>query len=145
MYLLHNGSFPFLASTVVQELKKLEKNLTAADQLCVEIAALLHDLGHGPFSHLWESFTKLANPGSSWEHEKSSLEMLDLMLASELINLHIFSFISHIFTLADNNIKLEQYGLNPIDDLVFIKELIDGPLDKAAAGYPYKGRGRELC
>merc|ERR550532_1085503 len=45
--------------------------------------------------------------------------------------------------LANNNIKLEQYGLNPIDDLVFIKELIDGPLDKAAAGYPYKGRGPE--
>lgn len=120
----HSLGVYHLASTVVQELKKLEENLTAEDQLCVEIAALLHDLGHGPFSHLWESFTKLASPDSSWEHEKSSLEMLDLMLAN-------------------NNIKLEQYGLNPIDDLKFIKELIDGPLDKAAVGYPYKGRGPE--
>ena len=39
--------FLFPASRVVEELKKLEENLTAADQLCVEIAALCHDLGKG--------------------------------------------------------------------------------------------------
>ena len=90
MYFILISGFSSLASRVVEELKKLEKeNLTPVDQLCVEIAALLHDLGHGPFSHLWESLTKLANPESSWEHEKSSLDMLDLMIESELANLHI--------------------------------------------------------
>ena len=49
---------------------------------------------------------------------------------------------SRIFTvsLADNSIRLENYGLTPLD-LEFIKELIDGPLDKDKAGYPYRGRG----
>ena len=41
----HSLGVYHLASTVVEELKKLEKNLTPADQLCVEIAALCHDLG----------------------------------------------------------------------------------------------------
>ena len=65
----------------------------------MEIAGLCHDLGkaiylivttminknnlmsitgHGPVSHLWERFTRTNNV--TWEHEKSSLEMLDLII-----------------------------------------------------------------
>lgn len=28
------------------------------EKLCLEIAALCHDLGHGPFSHTWERFVE---------------------------------------------------------------------------------------
>ena len=34
--------------------------------------------GHGPISHLWERFTRASN--EAWEHEKSSLAMLDLII-----------------------------------------------------------------
>ena len=34
--------------------------------------------GHGPLSHLWERFTKANDV--AWDHEKTSLEMLDLII-----------------------------------------------------------------
>ena len=36
------------------------------DVLCVEIAGLLHDVGHGPYSHLFESMVSKVLE-DSWE------------------------------------------------------------------------------
>ena len=30
------------------------------EKLCLEVAGLCHDLGHGPFSHTWEKFVETA-------------------------------------------------------------------------------------
>ena len=40
------------------------------------LAALLHDIGHAPFSHTYEEFLKLVNPSLDWKHEYLSLEIL---------------------------------------------------------------------
>jgi HD superfamily phosphohydrolase len=67
--------------------------------LCVKIAALTHDIGHGPFSHVYEVFVKKVLPGflmedpsrrtlyknypdlpEGWQHESTSLMMIDLLL-----------------------------------------------------------------
>jgi HD superfamily phosphohydrolase len=55
----------FLARRFVELLSSSDPALsvTAVDQLCVEIAGLIHDLGHGIYSHmvrLTESITILA-------------------------------------------------------------------------------------
>ena len=42
---------------------------------------LCHDLGHGPFSHLFEhSFIHTLDPASTWRHERASILMFDHML-----------------------------------------------------------------
>ena len=41
----------------------------------------------------------------------------------------------------DNDIGLEDFGLELPRDLVFIKELINGPIEESQPGYPYRGRG----
>ena len=99
---------------------------TKEDRLCVMLAGLCHDLGHGPFSHLWEGFVQEARPDSKWSHEATSLRMLDNIIKEHNL-LPLF----------------KQHGLGE-NDVVFIKELIFGPLEENAnKDWPYLGRGPE--
>ncbi|XP_054465986.1 deoxynucleoside triphosphate triphosphohydrolase SAMHD1 [Anoplopoma fimbria] len=119
----------YLAGRLVQALNERQPELLISrrDILCVQIAGLCHDLGHGPFSHMYDGmFIPKARPGISWKHEKASLDMFDYLVA-------------------DNELKpvMEQHGLVLPEDLDFIKEQIAGPaVSDAAQGpkWPYKGR-----
>jgi len=98
------------------------------DKLCVMMAGLCHDLGHGPFSHLWENFVGEARPNFMWSHEKTSLDMLD-------------------YIINENNLMpvFSQHGLNE-RDITFVKEMIYGPFhqgDDDQGAWPYHGRGPE--
>lgn len=42
---------------VVTEIKSLSVELSEYDKICVMLAGLLHDVGHGPFSHAFEHVT----------------------------------------------------------------------------------------
>ena len=42
---------------MVTEVKSLCVELTEYDKVCVMLAGLLHDVGHGPFSHAFENIT----------------------------------------------------------------------------------------
>jgi deoxynucleoside triphosphate triphosphohydrolase SAMHD1 len=43
-----------------------ECKATREELMQLELAGYAHDLGHGPFSHLWEKFMQVA-PGSKWQ------------------------------------------------------------------------------
>ena len=45
------------------------------------MAALLHDVGHGPFSHLLEEV-----PGIPWRHEKESINIIKKSKISDILN-----------------------------------------------------------
>ncbi|KAG6894799.1 hypothetical protein C0992_004592 [Termitomyces sp. T32_za158] len=76
--------------------------ITDRDIECVEIAGLCHDLGHGPWSHLWDGqFIPKALPGKAWKHEDASIMMFDNLVE-------------------ENDIRIE------LQDVAFIKALISG-------------------
>ncbi|XP_037540025.1 deoxynucleoside triphosphate triphosphohydrolase SAMHD1 [Nematolebias whitei] len=125
----HSIGVGYLAGQLVQALneKQPELLITCRDILCVQIAGLCHDLGHGPFSHMFDGmFMPKARPEKIWKHETASLAMFDYLVE-------------------DNNLKpvMEEHGLLLPQDLDFIKEQIAGPLDaNSGPGQKWKYKGR---
>jgi HD superfamily phosphohydrolase len=104
-----------LANKVVKKLKDTqpELNITNNDVLCVKVAALCHDLGHGPFSHVFDGvLIPLKFKDTKWTHEEQSVKLL-----------------THLLKV--NKIDLRNYGLTEIDK-TFIEEMITGKKDMLA-------------
>ncbi|XP_042872916.1 deoxynucleoside triphosphate triphosphohydrolase SAMHD1-like [Penaeus japonicus] len=116
-----------LAGQLVRAIQARQPNLgiTRKDVLCVQMAGLCHDLGHGPFSHLWECFVREAKPDKGWKHEDASIKMFDYLIKS-------------------NNLEDEfrRYKLDD-RDITFIKEMIQRPRETSNGDWPYKGRSRD--
>ncbi|KAH9887730.1 HD-domain/PDEase-like protein [Cubamyces lactineus] len=73
----------YLAQTLAMHLKESQPSLgiTQRDVQCVTIAGLCHDLGHGPWSHVWDSmFIPSILPEKKWCHEDASRMMFDALL-----------------------------------------------------------------
>ncbi|XP_026189184.1 deoxynucleoside triphosphate triphosphohydrolase SAMHD1-like [Mastacembelus armatus] len=125
----HSLGVAYLAGELVDALSRRQPELQISprDILCVQIAGLCHDLGHGPFSHLFDGkFIPKARPGVNWKHEDATVKMLDHLVER-------------------NNLReaMEQYGLELPRDLDFIKEMIHPKALTRGAPWPHNGRGQE--
>ncbi|XP_062925474.1 deoxynucleoside triphosphate triphosphohydrolase SAMHD1-like [Mobula hypostoma] len=128
----HSIGVAHLAGKLVKVLARHQPELQVdhRDILCVQIAGLCHDLGHGPFSHLFDrKFISKMRKNLKWKHEDASVKMFDHLISS-------------------NNLKvvLKKYGLMLPQDLTFIKELIRGPKvgnDSKRSKWPYEGRSKQ--
>ncbi|KAL1743865.1 hypothetical protein HDZ31DRAFT_39918 [Schizophyllum fasciatum] len=95
-----------LAGLMAQHLQQSQPELGISnrDVQCVMLAGLCHDLGHGPWSHVWDGLfipVALPNLETKWTHEQGSELMFDYLVQ-------------------DNNIG------RPEEDYTFIKALIAG-------------------
>ncbi|KAK1898775.1 Deoxynucleoside triphosphate triphosphohydrolase SAMHD1 [Dissostichus eleginoides] len=120
----HSIGVGYLAGELVKALKEKQPKLdiNKRDILCVQIAGLCHDLGHGPFSHLFDAMF-IPKKMKTWKHEDASVEMFDHLVRSN----------------EDLQRMMKAYGLNLTEDLEFIKEMIKPPEAKKK----YKGRPEE--
>jgi HD superfamily phosphohydrolase len=117
-----------LAREAVSKLALLqpELNIDGTDILCVITAALVHDLGHGPFSHLYDAmFVNAVHPNNDWRHERGSVLMFREMCKKPEVSNALNEFLS-------------------AEDYIFIEELIDPPKHFMEGGeWQLKGRPKE--
>nr|XP_039269669.1 deoxynucleoside triphosphate triphosphohydrolase SAMHD1-like [Styela clava] len=118
-----------LAGKLARLLQKNQRslNITNTDVLCVEMAGLCHDLGHGPFSHMFDGrFLPSVKPNSTWTHEKGSCMMIDHLIKANCLEA-----------------QFDMYGITQTD-VTFVKEMIAG-VDRSVTNgiWPYKGRGED--
>ncbi|XP_061162756.1 deoxynucleoside triphosphate triphosphohydrolase SAMHD1-like [Saccostrea echinata] len=124
----HSLGVCYLAGELASTLRKRQPELGISnnDILCVQIAGLCHDLGHGPFSHMFDGkFLPVARPDKKIKHEDLSVKMFDHLVESN-----------------DLNSVFEKYGVTE-QDRTFIKEQIAGPLKLKSKEWPYHGRSKE--
>jgi HD superfamily phosphohydrolase len=96
-----------MKSTVLKLLGKPKRNCILkhnVNQIKVPctfgISRLCHDLGHGPYSHLFDNeFMPLARPSVKWSHEEASEMMLEYLID-------------------DNYIDIDRQQINFIKDLI---------------------------
>lgn len=116
-----------LARLLIQSLREklhadshLGVEISDKDAFCVSLAALCHDLGHGPFSHMFDGRFLSKHPKYARRHEDLSVEML-----------------SHL--IKDNNLMeafKQRFPDFDDDDIIFVNEMIRGPDETGI----YKGR-----
>ena len=126
----HSIGVAHLAEKLITNLyNKLPNNVkdqyTPTDLLCVRIAALLHDLGHGPYSHLWDEYIADDKDDEvEWTHELGSTKLIDYILKTD-------ERVASIF---------KEFGLDTEENLNFIKECITAKDSTISEVWTYKSR-----
>ncbi|KZV24752.1 hypothetical protein F511_29804 [Dorcoceras hygrometricum] len=103
----HSLGVYWLASEAISRLKTyqgLELGIDRFDIQTVKLAGLLHDVGHGPFSHTFErEFLPRVLGGLTWSHEEMSLKMID-------------------YVVDEHNIDIEPECLKKVKELIIASE-----------------------
>ncbi|KAF0526940.1 HD phosphohydrolase domain-containing protein [Gigaspora margarita] len=105
----HSLGTAYLAYNLTKRLQEQQgkNNDDERNLKCVTLAALCHDLGHGPYSHLFDRDFIKDSLGINWKHEEGSITMFQDLLDK-------------------NPIDFESMGLEKPDDVEIIKALIKG-------------------
>eukprot|EP01084_Bolivina_argentea_P015483 28966_1 len=121
----HSIGVMHLAHKLIKHIKSRqpELNITEDEIFCVSAAGLLHDLGHGPFSHVFDNeFMPCVMTKQELKHNKFTHESMSIMLMNNLFS--------------NNNITIKD------EHLLLIKSLIcPSTHEKIYKEYREKNRG----
>ena len=110
----HSVGVAFLAGVMVRHIRKNQPDLELnfRDEMCVMLAGLCHDLGHGPFSHLFEEFVN-RNRERKWRHEEMSVKVFDYIIQKRNICFEDFGLLEEDKTFVAHLIKGNAPGKKP--------------------------------
>ncbi|MDA7838838.1 HD domain-containing protein [bacterium] len=78
----HSISVAYLAGLLAKGLQRKQPELEITDRqiVLVQMAGLLHDVGHGPFSHLFDDVFLKDSRDAMAHHEQRSVALVDMLL-----------------------------------------------------------------
>lgn len=88
----HSLGVGFLSNRVVSSLLSSKHHLSPEDLFhinAVTMAGLCHDIGHGPFSHLFDNVIKDVAPHIEWSHEDFAEKIIDDLIDSNHIEIDL--------------------------------------------------------
>ncbi|XP_059152303.1 deoxynucleoside triphosphate triphosphohydrolase SAMHD1-like [Physella acuta] len=148
----HSLGTCYLAGVFVRILKQNQPFLGISDKdiLCVEIAGLCHDLGHGILSHFFDQeFLPSVKEGKNdakekqeTEEKEGTKETKETNIKHESISVRMFRHLINENRLMEDDGKLRNFGIDD-DDIAFIEEQISGDSSYLEGEWKYKGRGKE--
>ena len=109
----HSIGVYHLSGVMASHIRCLVPSITEEDVELVRIAGLVHDVGHGPFSHMYESHQR--DQGNHWCHEEETVRILSEELMSQLYDAHRWTH------------SVEQ-------NLSFLRGLITGRMERERTG-----------
>lgn len=113
-----------------------EMKIDERDIICLQVAGLCHDIGHGPMSHAFESrFVRILKPESKWKHEQASCDMFKHLLEKHK-EIRIIQDDKELISSSEDKSKI---GKEEEKDRAFIRSLILGKKEKDSD----TGRGPE--
>lgn len=104
----HSIGCASLGRFVALALQKKHIIITSREILCVELAALCHDLGHGPFSHSFDHLLFELKSGHPTTHHEYRSQLLFKYLIEDLKTTH-----KDVCDLSEKEIRLTQYFIDP--------------------------------
>lgn len=113
----HSIGTSYLAGQIFDQISKDKSlDLRPVDKLMLQSAGLLHDIGHGPFSHLFESeIVPIITGNTSWNHEQQGLKIIDHIFDQNNLDLFDTSQIKQIKGMITGELP-NEYG--------FLKQII---------------------
>lgn len=86
----HSLGVYWIAGECIEKLKSyqgMELGIDKFDIQTVKLAGLMHDVGHGPFSHLFEREFLPQVGCYDWSHENMSIDMIDYIVGEHHIDI----------------------------------------------------------
>ncbi|MCF0259138.1 MAG: HD domain-containing protein [Erysipelotrichaceae bacterium] len=117
-----------IARRMVSEVKGLKENITEQERIALLCAGLLHDIGHGPFSHFFETL-------SETDHEKMGCGLI----------LYEYSDVNQILDKYDSDLKNQIVDIlchrhpNPVLNMIISSQLDADRMDYLLRDARYTG------